>query len=134
MRNLANLTAFVVDDEEVELFLAQRILLIKELAATVKTFRTGKALISALNNDEQMPDYVLLNYRMNGENGLDILKTLHKTNLRRSEALPYFILTSSTIDLSDLNSIENDKYIDGFINKPIIPQKLKQILTSLLES
>lgn len=133
MRKLEDLTAFVVDDEEVELILAQRILLIKRLASEIKTFRTGKALISAINNEDLMPDYVLLNYRMNGENGLDILKTIYEAHNTHSGSLPYFILTSSTLDLTDLNDIGNDKYIDGFINKPIIPQKLKQILERLFE-
>lgn len=131
MKKLRQLNAYIVDDDEVELYVSQRILKIKNLAQTIDVYRSGEELIEALQKDEVKPDFILLNYRMSGENGLEILQKIKSLNLIEPGRAPFFILTSSTADLADLDAIKNDQNIDGFLYKPLIALKLKEKLKSL---
>lgn len=131
MKKLRNLKAFIVDDDEVELYLIQRIIKIKALANEIEVYRTGAELIEALKLAVNTPDYILINYRMSGENGLEILAKIQDLNLYQPDSPPFFILTSSTADLSDLDTIRSDKNIDGFLYKPLIAKKLKEQLKTL---
>jgi len=133
MDRFSHLKAYVVDDDEVELFLIQRIIKLKQLAENVEVYRNGTELIEALKHAVVKPDYILLNYRMGSENGLKVLKTCQNLHLKRPNASPYFILTSSTIDLSDLEEIMKDDNIDGFLYKPLVAKKLRERLSPLFE-
>ncbi|NEN25662.1 response regulator [Cryomorpha ignava] len=131
MKKLRHLKAYIVDDDEVELYVIQRIIYLKRLAEKVEVYRSGNELIEALQRTIEPPDYILINYRMSGENGLEILEKIQDLNLNKPESPPFFILTSSTADLSDLDAIMSDKNIDGFLYKPLIAKKLKEQLKSL---
>lgn len=131
MKKLGHLKAYIVDDDEVELYVIQRIIKLKHLANNVELFRSGSELIEALQLGVNKPDYVLINYRMRGETGLEILEKIQELNLNQPDCPPFYILTSSTADLSDLDIIRNDKNIDRFLYKPLIAKKLKEQLKTL---
>lgn len=131
MKEFKHLKAYIVDDDEVELYLIQRILKLKLLSDQVEVYRTGNELIEALSNAVKKPDYILLNFRMSNENGLDILTDIQNLNLKQPSEPPFFILTSSTADLTDLDVIMRDENIDGFLYKPLIAKNLKDKLISL---
>src|SRR5690606_22129617 len=133
MDRLKHLKAYVVDDDEVELYLIQRIIKLKQLAESVEVFRNGNELIEALKNAEVKPDYILLNYRMVSETGLEVLKTCQELKLKQPNVSPFLILTSSTSDLSDLETIMKDENIDGFLYKPLVAKKLRERLIPLFE-
>lgn len=133
MDRLKHLKAYVVDDDEVELYLIQRIIKLKQLAESVEVFRNGNELIEALKNAEVKPDYILLNYRMVSETGLEVLKTCQELKLKQPNVAPFFILTSSTSDLSDLETIMKDENIDGFLYKPLVAKKLRERLIPLFK-
>lgn len=133
MKKLRHLNAYIVDDDEVELYVIQRIIKLKRLADNIKVYRSGSELIDALKEATHNPDYILINYRMIGENGLEILEKIQDLNLKQPDCPPFFILTSSTADISDLDAIRGDENIDGFLYKPLIAKKLKEQLKTLFK-
>lgn len=133
MKKIEHLKAYIVDDDEVELYVIQRIIKLKKLAENVEVYRSGDELIRALQVAVHHPDYILINYRMSNENGLEILKKIQGLNLIQPNCPPFYILTSSTADLSDLNAISSDKNIDGFLYKPLIAKNLKKQLNGFFK-
>lgn len=130
MVKFRHLKAYIVDDEEVDLYIIQRIIKLKNLAGKIELYRTGDELIEALKNTAKKPDYVLLNFRLSSENGLEIMERIQHLNLKTPDRPPYFVITSSTADLSDLNTINSDRNIDGFLYKPLAAINLNHFLNS----
>jgi CheY-like chemotaxis protein len=132
MSELENKIAFIVDDEEIDLFITQRILKIKKLAAEISVFRNGNSFLKAIESGAQ-PDYILLNYRMPDKNGLQIVDEL-VTRFSKSESRPFIIITSSTAFTEDIELIKSYSGVDAFLPKPILPEKLKLLLDKELKS
>ncbi len=118
--------AYIVDDDEVELFLAQRLLVLKNFAQEVVLFRNGEAFLKAFTKDENPPEFVLLNYLMRGKNGLKLLEELREQDVDISKTS--FIITSSTLDLGDLQQIDKSQLAKGFMSKPLLSHTLQGIL------
>jgi DNA-binding NtrC family response regulator len=82
------LFVFVVDDDEVvRRSIVKRLI---RLHCTVHDFESGEACLEALGREDDIPDLILLDYKMEGMNGIETLKALRV----RHPAVPAFILTA----------------------------------------
>ncbi len=122
----------IVDDDEVELFILQRLVKIKKLASDITTFRSGRQLIKALENKDISPDFVLLNYKLLYQTGVEVLKRIERLQEQdKLDQLPYFVITSSTTDLNDLTEIMDNEMVSGFLSKPIMPNRMVELLHAI---
>jgi CheY-like chemotaxis protein len=83
-----NPNVFVVDDDEVV-----RRSIVKRLArmhCTVRDFESGEALLHALDTQLELPDVILLDFQMEGMNGIETLKALRA----KYSSIPAFIFTA----------------------------------------
>lgn len=79
---------FVVDDDEVV-----RRSIVKRLTrmnCTVRDFESGEALLQSLENPDEIPDVILLDFKMEGMSGIETLKALRAKYF----SVPAFILTA----------------------------------------
>jgi DNA-binding NtrC family response regulator len=79
---------FVVDDDEVV-----RRSIVKRLTrmnCTVRDFESGEALLQSLENPDEIPDVILLDFKMEGMSGIETLKAVRTKYF----SVPAFILTA----------------------------------------
>ena len=109
----------VVDDEK-----SMQILYADELAEEgyhVITHGGGTGLLDLL--DRERPDLVLLDIRLRGENGLDLLQDIRKTFYD----LPVILCTAYSIFKQDVRSIAADDYVVKSFDMRELKAKVKRV-------
>ncbi len=112
---------FVVDDDEVvRRSIVKRLI---RLNCTVRDFESGEALLQSLEHLKEIPDVILVDYKMKGMNGIETLKSVRKNypgipafiftayagekNLSRLEQVGNCEVLLKTVDLHGLRQIVN---------------------------
>lgn len=123
----------LVDNDEIDLVITKQILDNNNMASDISMFRSGWELIHFLSSNEPIdyPDYVLLDFKMPGQTGLQVLDEL-KVLLDKNEVshLPRFIISTCSTDFEDLKAIQKNNMVDGFMYKPVNPERLSEILAT----
>lgn len=118
-------TILVVDDDAMNLRMTEMIL--KKKGYDVKKADSGQAALAFLQ--EETVDLILLDVEMPEMNGIETLDAIRER--RELAELPIVFLSSSE-DMEQ--SVANGEYaVQGFIPKPILPQKLYESVAAFLE-
>lgn len=124
--------AYIIDDDEIIIYLTDKLLKKVEFANNVETFFNAesalKTLKIAIQQGENIPDVILFDLNMPVMNGWDFIEEFQKLKLD----VPCFVFTSS-IDPSDKQRSYQYPEIRDFITKPLTVQKLDKILRLLDE-
>jgi len=119
----------LVDDDETNHFLTQRILKRIEIEAEVLLAKHGLEaleIVKEVCQREQCPELILLDINMPVMNGFEFLEELQKSSDLSSAPLKIVLLSSSTHQL-DLALALQYPVID-FVEKPLTPEKLIKFL------
>ena len=118
-------TILVVDDDAMNLRMAE--MLLKKQGYDVKKADSGQAALALLH--EETVDLVLLDVEMPVMSGIETLDAIRER--RELAELPVMFLSASEDMEQD---VANGKYVvQGFIRKPILPQKLYESVAALFE-
>lgn len=120
----------IVDDDEVDLFIAQRIVRLKFNPSRISLYRSGFEFLD-LYKDTGNTDVILLNYGMPEKSGLDVLNEM---SILKAGEKPFVIITSTSLDPGDIARIKSHPKVDRFIPKPLLPAHLKKIMDELFAS
>lgn len=124
-RVLKHKTILLVDDQELNLQVAKKILEKKEIHVTVA--KNGEEAVKLFSeSDEQFYDAILMDIRMPIMNGLEASKTIRA--LSRSDALtvPIIAMTANTFEEDKRQS--DAAGMNAHLGKPIIPKELFECL------
>ncbi|WP_416444002.1 response regulator [Leeuwenhoekiella sp. A16] len=120
MHDIKNI--LVVDDDKIFLVLVSRLLKTFYPKTTITSCLNGREALDYL--DKSTPDIILLDINMPIMNGWEFMNRLP---LKKQEDLSIFIVSSS-IDPRDQRLSKTNVNIEGFIEKPLTPEKLKRVL------
>lgn len=125
-----NNLAYLIDDDEIIIYLTQRLLLSENYCKKVEYFLDASAAIYKLKESVslnlQLPQFILLDLNMPGMDGWSFIEEFKTLNLD----IPIFILTSS-IDPNDKVRAYHTKEIKAFIIKPLTKIAATKILRLL---
>lgn len=122
------ITVAIVDDDEVDLFIAQRIVRMKFKTSKITLYRSGFEFLDRYKVTSNT-DVILLNYGMPEKSGLDVLDEMPS---RKAHTKPYVIMTSTSLDPGDIARIKSHPKVDWFIPKPLLPAHFKKVLDELM--
>ena len=121
--------AYIVDDDEIIVYLTERILEEVQFCDESKTFKNGQLAIDqlkkAIANKEELPQVILFDINMPVMDGWEFLEEFIKLPLNKP--IPLFVFTSS-INPSDRDKAYKYKEIKDYIQKPLTVHKLDKIL------
>lgn len=120
--------AYVVDDDEITLFLADKMLKQVEFCESLEKFTSAHEALErlkyALQANENVPDVILFDLNMPNMNGWEFIEEVDHLS---HDHIPAFVYTSS-VQKEDMDKSNTYSAIRGFITKPLNVQKINKIL------
>lgn len=114
----------LIDDNYIDNFVTRRILESGHFAEEIVVLQSPSDAIDALRDGVVKPDVIFLDIRMPYMNGFEFLVEYDK--LENKTAGKIFMLSSS-LDPTDMKRSAENKYISGFIHKPLTHKILEEL-------
>ncbi|MAX81981.1 MAG: response regulator [Crocinitomicaceae bacterium] len=128
-------TFYLVDDDDVYLFITKKILKMISPDITIREFTDGEEALDFFKenafDDNIIPDVILLDLNMPYLDGWGFLNEMNKLHPDLARKTKIYIVTSSDNE-EDLSSAENFKELAGYFVKPIERERLQELCESIL--
>ena len=121
-------TVAVVDDDEMVINVTRRSL--SGYGVSVEAFTDGETFMGYVNSVEKVPDLILLDVKMQGIGGFEILKRIKEIGGDIGR-VPVIFLTADMDDGTEQEGLQLGAL--DFIRKPVIPEVLKVRVNHILE-
>ena len=121
---------FIIDDEEISLFLTQRMLLHHFVGADIHPFISAEEALSSLKEDVNHPEVILLDLNMPVMSGWEFLEGVGALGGEFRKECRIYVLTSS-LDSSDEEAIKSHPLVSGLMHKPISIENIKLLYPAI---
>ncbi len=121
-------TAFLIDDNEVDLFVQSKFIQLSQFASQIVTYQSAKEALHALATG-QPPDIIFLDLNMPGMGGFDFLDHLKTRPVR-----PDVIILTSSNNQSDRERARAYGNVLDFVTKPLTLEGLESLRSVLRHS
>lgn len=130
----SKLHILLVDDDRIYQFAARKTIEATGYADSILIYSNGEEAINylrqSLKNNITLPDVIFLDVNMPIMNGWEFLDEY--TRLKEDVNKPVLIyVVSSSVDEFDVNKSRQYDSVKGYIVKPVLREKFKQILSSI---
>jgi CheY-like chemotaxis protein len=125
---------WIVDDDNIYQIIVRKIISKIELFSSFSSYKNGKdaidALKKAVENNENIPDVILLDINMPIMDGWEFMDeiVLYKSKLNQKIAI---YIVSSSIAVQDKDKAKTYTEISGFLSKPITMDALYEIVSEI---
>lgn len=134
--NYALRNVMLIDDNEIDNFINQKMLESVSLTEKIMVFSGGKSAYEFLVNvlkssspEELLPELVFLDIDMPMMDGFQFLDNINSLG-PAIEGIKFIILTTS-INPHDQEKAENNRRVISFVNKPLTAEFLENLKTSI---
>jgi CheY-like chemotaxis protein len=117
----------LVDDNPIDLLVNQKVVSSIFPKAEVLQEQSAQDALNYLQKakmENRLPDFVLLDIKMPILTGFDFLERVETSEDKELQAIKV-IMVSSSIDPADQEKASNSPLVFDFLEKPLVPQKLK---------
>jgi CheY-like chemotaxis protein len=116
----------LIDDDPINNLINKRLIKKLTLSSNIKEFLEAEEALKYLQSLPPLKQVlILVDINMPVMNGWDFLKEYAHFECSRRDTI---IMLSSSIDFQDRQKTKDFPYVDGFIEKPLTFEKLKNIL------
>jgi len=116
----------LIDDDPINNLINKRLIKKLVLSSNIKEFLEAEEALKYLQSLPPLKQVlILVDINMPVMNGWDFLKEYAHFEFSRKDTI---IMLSSSIDFQDRQKTKDFPYVDGFIEKPLTFEKLKNIL------
>ncbi len=121
MTNFKYQKAFIIDDNDIDLFVNENLLKITDFAEDVFTFNEAKKALDVLEKSvaEDLPDVILLDISMPEMNGLQFLEQVENLLDKAGAVTCKILLLTSSINPDELSKGKASKFVKALVNKPL---------------
>jgi CheY-like chemotaxis protein len=130
----AKLRILLIDDDRIYQFAARKTIEATGFADTILVYSSGVDAINFLKSNCEdrttLPDVIFLDVNMPVMNGWEFLDAYK--NIKRNLKKPVIIyVVSSSVDEIDVSKSRQYDTVKGYIVKPVLREKFRQILSSI---
>ncbi len=122
----------IIDDDEINNFIAKKLIDKSEFKASISTFLNGETslffLKNGINNEAELPDIIFLDLNMPIMNGWEFLDQYQKEILPFINKKPIINIISSSVYKNDILKAQSYNFINKFVSKPLTVDKIKEML------
>jgi len=127
-------TLCIVDDDDIYQYVTQKVIEKTKLVSTIKIFSNGLQAINfidtALSNQEELPDVILLDLNMPILDGWGFLEEYISRKPQIGKKITIYIVSSS-IDPIDIERAKTISDVTDFVVKPMTQDKLIELVNNL---
>lgn len=117
----------LVDDNEIDLFLHEKLIRLSGISEHIVHFTTAKEALESLSKNTVIPNIILLDIQMPEMDGFDFLNVYEQMNHINKENTRIFMVSSS-LDFGDISKAKANPLVAEFIKKPLNIKELKELL------
>jgi CheY-like chemotaxis protein len=129
-----NFSFCIVDDDDIYQFTIKKTIKSLNVAKSIIAFSDGEEalnfMIENLNNDEELPDVILLDINMPIMDGFQFMEEYIKIKPKLGKKITIYMVSSS-VDTSDIERAKKISEVSDYIIKPIKENQLTTILNEL---
>jgi CheY-like chemotaxis protein len=130
----AKLSILLVDDDRIYQFAAKKTIEATGFANNIVIYSNGEEAINYLKhnlqNSHSLPDVIFLDVNMPIMNGWEFLEEY--SSIKKGLTKPVIIyVVSSSVDEFDVSKSRQYDTVKGYIVKPVLREKFRQILASI---
>lgn len=130
--NKGNKLIWLIDDSKASNFLHSRLLNKLDADLKIKSYQSAQlamADLGKIDDDQQLPQIIILDINMPGMDGWDFLKEVENnvSLLKKSKKIVIVMLTTS-LNPDDQQRSNDSKIVRRYIKKPVDGRKLEEIL------
>ncbi|OAB75997.1 response regulator [Cochleicola gelatinilyticus] len=122
----------IIDDDKIFIYTLKHLLGKMDFCEDFILYHNGleavKGLTARMENQDQVPDIILLDLNMPIMDGWEFLKEVSSNS--ELKKIKTFIVTSS-IDPEDFKRTKDHSNVEGYITKPLNSKKLKEVFNHL---
>lgn len=127
-------TLLLVDDDEIIVYLTQRIISETKLVELMNVFRNGKEAYDYISenrkNPDALPEIIFLDISMPIMNGWEFLDHFHKIKPEVEKSITIYVITSSTSS-EDMNRARQISEVHDYLIKPVTKANFIEIISKL---
>ena len=128
-------SVMLIDDSQLDNYINRQMIKVENFAKQVFIYSNGKCVLEFFKileqtenlNRELIPDYIFLDINIPIMDGFQFLLAFEKCNKLVKEKCKIVILTNSMNPLDKERLIKN-RFVTGFVNKPITKEDLDKLL------
>ncbi|MEO9893326.1 response regulator [Aurantibacter sp.] len=126
----------IVDDDDIYQFTIKKTIKSLNLAENIRAFYDGEEalnfMIENLNNDNELPDIILLDINMPIMDGFQFMEEYIKIMPSLGKKITIYMVSSS-VDPADVERANKISEISDYIIKPVEPSQLESITDKLIK-
>lgn len=134
MNSIPDLRILLIDDNEIDLLLHERLILHQRISHTVLPFTSANKALEYLSSNltlsEIPPTVILLDIQMPEMDGFEFLQSF-ATYPPRIKQQCYVIMVSSSLDYSDINRSNANPMVMKLLRKPLMVKDLMETINEI---
>jgi CheY-like chemotaxis protein len=136
MISIPDLRIILVDDNEIDLLLHEKLITLQQISRTVISFTSANKALEFLSSNISLhripPTIILLDIQMPEMDGFEFL-TAFDNYPSKIKSQCYIVMVSSSLDYGDINRTNANPLVIKLLKKPLLAKDLKDTVGEIFK-